>query len=328
MKTTSLHLKGVSAMKRRYGRLLLGLAVLALPLAAQGETMSGGPTLLEPAGARQAGMGDMFGALSGDINALHYNVAGLADLAAPQVSTMVTSGLFDSRNAYLSAGLPVNWFGPGAVAASMLSWMGAPMDVIEMDGTTSTLSSQNDLVVTLGYGQQLGQGLSTGLSVKMFRSTLLEDYSALAFGGDVGILQKDLIWTGLQAGVSLQNVGTEIKYLEVGDPMPTTLRIGAAYVLPVTAGHGLRLGMDLLLPNDGDPQQNLGAEYAWKDQLFARVGYRLDNGTNVLTAGAGLALYGLQLDYAFTSAIAGQTTNRLGLGYTFGAAAPAAGSTP
>lgn len=158
----------------------------------------------------------------------------------------------------------------------------------------------------------------------MLRSTLLEEYNATAFGADLGILQKDLIWPGLQAGLALHDLGTEIKYLEAGDPMPTTLLVGAAYGFPVSAGHGLRLGVDLLFPNDSDPQQNLGAEYNWQDQLFARVGYRLNNGADQLTAGAGVALYGLHLDYAFASAAAGQTTHRLGVGYAFKAALPEA----
>ncbi len=322
MRTTGPYTKGVSAMLRKYASLLLGGTLLILPAIAYADTMSGGPTLVEPAGARQAGMGEMFGALSGDVNALHYNPAGLADLAAPQVSSMVTSGLFESRNAYLAAGIPMSWLGQGALAVSVLNWIGAQMDLIELDGSSRSLASQNDLVVSLGYGQRFEHGLCAGLAVKMLRSTLLEEYDATAFGADLGILQKDLIWPGLQVGLALRDLGTEIKYVDAGDPMPTTLLVGAAYGFPVSAGHGLRLGIDVLFPNDGDPQQNLGAEYTWQDQLFARVGYRLNNGADQLTAGAGVALYGLRLDYAFASAAVGQTTHRLGLGYVFNAVVP------
>ncbi len=300
-------------------KILSAIAAVSLVLLSNlGWTLSGGELLREPIGARQVGMGETGVALSGDINQLAYNSAGLAALEAPQLSSMMALNSFDNKNLNLALGVPVEWFGHGGLGLSVVNLLGAKMTINYLDGTQDTLTSQNDYVLTVGYGHQLNSALAIGGSVKAFYSTLLEEYDALAFGLDVGAQYHLLDLPGLSVGAALQNLGTDIVYENSGDPMPTLLRLGAAYQLALAGQHGLTLAGDVLLYNDDTPKQHLGLEYAWQNMLFLRAGYKLGYEFDSLTVGAGIAIEGLRVDYAFALKSTVESVHRFSLGYAFG----------
>lgn len=297
--------------------LWLWLALNLIPRAGW-AALSGGDALAEPIGARQTGMGETYAAFSHDLYSLHYNVAGLADLSRPALGSMYTSNVFENQNAFLIAALPVSW-AQGAFGVSLLSVTGPMMDLITLDGASQSLRSQQDFVATAGYAQQVAPALSAGASVKIFHSTLLEEYQATAYACDLGVQAQDVGWPGVRVGASLQNLGTEIKYLETGDPLPTTLRVGAGYQAEVSPGHALQAGVDVLFPNDNNLYQHLGVEYLWNATIALRAGYQVGYDLAPFTFGAGLRIYGFQIDYAFKQNNLGDSAHHIGLGYEFGA---------
>ena len=296
--------------------LLLTSLLLCGPLYAQ--VLSGGETLKAAIGARQAGMGEMFTALSGDIHCQYYNPAGLADLASPVITSMYTSNIFENQEALIAGGLPVSWAGPGALAFSLVNALGAKMEINHLDGTSENLISQNDYLATLGYAQQFFPGFYVCANIKVLSSTLVEQYTATAVGVDLGILMHDAVLSGMNIGAALQHVGSEIKYDNEGDAMPTTLRMGIAYQRVFQQEHGLRAGVDLLFPNDSDALQHIGVEYAWQSTLFLRAGYKLGYDLDTFTVGGGVNYQGIRFDYAFSGFTAGGNAHRIGLGYSFG----------
>lgn len=287
-----------------------------------GWALSGGELLREPIGARQVGMGETGAALAGDVEAVGYNCAGLAALSTMQVSSMMALNSFDNKNLNLDFGLPVHWIGQGGLALSVINLMGADMTINYLDGTAETLTSQNDYVLTAGYGQQLTSALAVGVSFKAFYSRLLEEYEAMAFGADIGVQYQLQDLPGLRIGMALQNMGTPIVYESSGDPMPTLLRLGAAYRLPLAANHGLTVIGDVLMYNDDTPKEHLGLEYGWNHMLFLRAGYKVGYEFDSFTAGAGIDLDGLKLDYAFVLKSTVESVHRFSLGYAFGAGKP------
>lgn len=120
----------------------------------------------------------------------------------------------------------------------------------------------------------------------------------------------------------LQNVGTKLKYLQAGDDLPRTFRVGVGYQNSPAAGHGLQINADVLFPTDGDPTPQAGLEYSWQNQFFGRIGYQVRSESGVLTAGGGVRMYELQLDYAFTSSAFGETAHRIGVSYAFAGSKP------
>jgi hypothetical protein len=296
---------------------LICFGLLLFPSHLCAQQLSGGGTLTEPVGARPSGMGEMFSALSGDVYALHYNVAGISDLAAATISTMYMANMFENKTAQLIFGLPISAFGPGTLAVSMMNFMGAPMEVNHLDGSSETLISQNDFLGILGYGQQLSAHAFVGIGLKYYSSTLVEEYHAQALGLDLGFQYALEDLPGLRLGATVQNLGGNITYIEHGDSMPTTFRMGLAYSFALKSLHDLQVGTDLLFPNDNNPQQNIGIEYSWQNMLFARAGYKIGYDLGFFTAGAGVHLLGFQMDYAFSGREIGGNVHRFSLGYVF-----------
>ncbi|MCD4813728.1 PorV/PorQ family protein [bacterium] len=295
--------------------LVLTSLLLCGPVYAQ--ILSGGETLKTAIGARQTGMSEAFTALSGDVAAMYYNPAGLAKLTSPEITTMYTANLFENQNALIAFGMPVPFYGSNTLSIGLMNLAGAPMDIYYPDGTTETRTSQNDLITTVGIARQLSTSFSVGFNLKFFYSSLIEEYTALAFGCDLGTQYAFAQLPGLTLGAALQHLGTEIKYEDEGDPMPTTLRIGAAYAWLLGKPHTVTISTDALLPNDSEPLQNIGLEYNWQNTLFIRGGYKLGYDIDAFSIGAGIVFSGLKLDYAFSSTQLELAIHRVSLAYSF-----------
>lgn len=294
------------------------LVVPIVMLATISYGLSGGELLREPVGARQTAMGEAFTAMDNDINGLYYNVAGLATLSEMQVSTMMALNAFENKTINLSLGLPVDWFGKATIALGLNSLIGPEMTINYLDGSQETINSQTDYLLSIAYAHQLSSALQIGVLGKLFYSNLMDENEALAFAGDLGLIYHFQDVPNLSAGFTLQNVGTDIVYDEEGDPMPTQLRIGAAYKLTPAPGQGVTITADLILPNDEPSLQQIGVEYDWKDMLFVRAGYKLGYELDSLTVGAGIKVSGIIFDYAFSQRKIAEHIHRFGLGYSFG----------
>src|SRR5437879_3887000 len=67
----------------------------------------GGLTLLEPAGARPASMGEAFTAATNDISAMNYNAASLKSLESGQANFTYQKGLADDSYGHFMIGAPI-----------------------------------------------------------------------------------------------------------------------------------------------------------------------------------------------------------------------------
>ena len=129
---------------------------------------------------------------------------------------------------------------------------------------------------------------------------------------------------GLTVSAGIANIGNNIgsdagsKY-----PQPSSLRLAAAYNLNFAQDHRVELMLDEdYFYNSQNNALSVGAEYAFKEMVFARVGYRYaTEGTVVpshLGLGLGFQFFGFRLDVSYLTAseIIGNTLS-LGLGYRF-----------
>lgn len=266
---------------------------LGWPLQAIGN--SGGLILTQGSGARIQSLGETGTGLAGSVDALTWNPAGMAALTAPQVLATYRSGMEGSAFQQLAGAYP--WAGVGTWGLGLSLFQGGSMDLDQADGTWAKVQSQSDWAVTLGYALPWNPTWRFGAAVKVLHCTLIEKYTASAAAADVG-LQAEAA-PGLCLGLSLQNLGTEITYESEGDPLPLTVRGGAAYAMGLGSRHNLTLLLDGVKPNDHDFTLHLGAEYAYAGLLAARVGYKAGYDLEGLTAGLGIAWGPVQLDYAF-----------------------------
>ncbi len=238
-------------------------------------------------------MGEAFSAVADDAQALHYNPAGLSSIQSNEVSLMYIHSILDIYYGYAAYAQPV---GQGVAGGSIITLQGGDIEINYADGTSNSFKAQQDYVVTAGYALDVTQyvpGLSVGVAGKVITATLLEEYSAQAYAGDIGVIYKPPV-EGLSFGVAVQNIGTDLKYQDYGDPLPFTSRIGSAYRLGLGEGHYLTGAVEMV----NTKNIHLGVEYGLGGIFFARggckQGYELDN----VTFGAGFKINTIQLDYA------------------------------
>lgn len=160
--------------------------------------------------------------------------------------------------------------------------------------------------------------LSAGLTLRYAGSKLAADASAAVFGADLALyFKKD----GITAGLSVNNIGTKVKYSDTAYPQPMMARVGAGYELGLSSS-SLAISAEADVLFAGGVMAGAGCEYAFKDMIFARVGYHYGNSANVIpsyaSAGLGLKLFGLHLDVAYMFASEVLSNSMIvSLGYSF-----------
>lgn len=273
-------------------------------------------------GGRGVAMGEAQTAAVADATGLYWNPAGLARLTQKELTFMHNSGVQGVSQDILYFARPTESHGVWGVGGSFLKVDG----IKGYDGADVETGDvgASDSLVTVGWAKPWDEfrwfpGLQTGANVKVLKKTLDTD-SALGYMADVGVLyQAQGEWSrGLRTGLVLQNVGTGLAFNGEKTPFPMMLKLGSAYSL---FGDNVTLAGDLVLPRDGTPYVNLGAEYWVWEILAFRLGYKgtsdLDSG---LTYGFGIGNERLHLDYGFIPYGPFGDSHRVSLSLRFGEA--------
>ncbi|OGS23851.1 MAG: hypothetical protein A2297_01830 [Elusimicrobia bacterium RIFOXYB2_FULL_48_7] len=240
-------------------------------------------------------MGEAFVAIADDLNTIYYNPAGLAKIYG-EVNMTYLQGLVDTCYASLSFGRRIKE--RNALGLSLYIFQGGNIEIPEDNSTYRMIRIQDDYLLTVSYAvSNDDRNLMVGANFKMLRSTLIEKYSATAFAGDFGILYSPGILKGVSLGAVVQNVGTELKYLNVGDPLPLTYRVGAAYRFPGRLS-GLQLDVDRVQLLNSPAGMSAGVEYFPVESLGLRAGYRNSENVNYFSIGLGFAFNGIGFDYS------------------------------
>jgi len=271
--------------------LLLCSAAQAAPLT------TGADFLLFTTGARPDGMGQAFAAVADDVNTLSFNPAGLGNIRLPEVGYGYVNFPGDVTFQFLGAAIPL---GPaGVLGLGYLSMGTAPFD---STGGGGPLVSIQEQAFTAGWGLSL-YDLHLGASAKYVRRDL-DGILGQGFGLDLGLrLRLDPTWT---LAASALNLGPGIAFEGASpEPLPTALHLATALALVEEEGHKLDLAVDLGWNTVTNTQTlGVGAEYLVQGAVFLRAGYfgwsqddqiHLDG----LSAGAGVRVEFLQLDYAY-----------------------------
>lgn len=208
------------------------------------------------------------------------------------------------------------------------------------DGRVLGKFTSNEFSLGLSYGTPITNDLGIGFQLRYIRSNLApvgqgqrEAGAGNSVGFDLGLLYKPSgyellgVRNPLSFGFNLQNVGPKITYINESDPLPTNLKIGAAWKLVKDEFNDLKIAFDfqkLLVKRDSlsaDPlplslvtawknpgvEFSVGAEY-WYENLFAfRAGYftepsRLGN-RKFWNFGAGVRYDIFKIDFSFINTI-------------------------
>ncbi len=313
-----------------------GLLFYSVPARAGGAGSSGVQILKSDISPRAAGMAGSFAAVADDVYAMNYNPAGLGQLYLPQASAMYYSGFDDSRLNYFAFAMPLPLQGvagydkPGVGISALFTNSGDFVyRPIQPDGTVPAISmnAETTKVVTLSYAEKVYAGETNlegykanieqylGVSAKYVNSRLLDTYSASALAMDAGWLVRDLN-SGISLGVSAANLGSGLKYYEQNTPLPSILRVGAAFQPPTV------MSQSLLFTVDGDMylQEKLtslraGIEYRFQDIFALRLGYKGLDDNKGMAFGMGVNYQNFSLDFGML--VSGQVFNTSQMAFSY-----------
>jgi hypothetical protein len=239
-------------------------------------------------------MGGAYTAVADDVNAIHYNPAGLSGMERKELGFSHARWLMDSRFDFLGLALPL---GPGALGLGAVRLGAGNQEGRDENRQAAGGFNSSDSAYTIGYG--IGsKGTGFGVSLKYLETRIGGD-KAGAFAADAGAVHRfENIPVSL--GLSVLNAGRGIRFLDQRDPLPLTISLGAAW----RPFKKLLLALDLRHePGNRRSDAGAGAEYAVLKGFFLRGGYstqpyKTSNFTG-LGGGFGLKLGRLGVDYAF-----------------------------
>jgi opacity protein-like surface antigen len=300
-------------------------------------------------GARPLAMGGAFVATANDATALYWNAAGLARLTRNEVHLGHTEWLADMNYDFAGVALPLGSFGTLGASFCALGMDEMEVRTVFYPEGTGERFGASDVALGLSYARALTDRFSIGFTGKYIQQKIWH-MSASSFALDVGTLFVTQL-KGMRIGASISNFGGKMrlegKDTQVNhdiDPskygnndkiiahlatdrwsLPLIFRAGVAMELLNAAHNRLTLAVDAIHPNDNTEYLNVGAEYAFNENVFLRAGYKslfLRDGEEGLTLGGGLAyeLLGrvrLKLDYAYLDFGVLENVQRFSIGLEF-----------
>jgi len=280
--------------------MLLALG-LALPIAAGAQNKVGttaAPFLTIGVGSRPQAMGGAFVSIADDIHALYWNPAGLAAMKQSEAILVHSTWLADMSFDYLGVAFVLGRAGTVGTSVTLL-------DVGEMEVTneknqegTGLYFRSYDVAAALHYGYRFYDKFSIGGTFKYIYQTIWNE-KAQGIAIDIGTLFITPFhdW---RLGMNISNFGTPMriqgddllifydsdgtkfgnndKVLATIDTdywqLPLTLRVGVSGELIQRGENRLTLALDWVVPNDNSEFVNIGGEYAFREAVFLRAGFR------------------------------------------------------
>lgn len=307
-------------------------------------------------GARSGGLGETGVAHSNNANAIFYNSALLAWQYDPEYKIgknpfeanlmhakwLPKFNLNDLYYDFASARYYVPDFGTVALSLTYLN-LGENQWTDDNGENLGTFSS-NEMALTLGYSFFLDENISLGTNLKYIYSNLAPSNinvgnetgsgKSSSFAVDLGVLWKpEAMDRNLSVGMAINNIGPAMSYVDEkqSDPLPTQLRLGAAYDFNLDEYNSLIFSYEatrMLVYKDGEQADPVlkamfystwfgysaseslkkfthafGLEYGYSNLFFLRGGYfyedKNEGNRNFATLGIGLAIDMLKFDFSY-----------------------------
>jgi len=284
-------------------------------------------------GARAMGLGGTFTAIANDVSTIYWNPAGITNLKTTSIGFTHTQWFADISHDFAGVTIPISSSDFLAVHATSLNTGEQEVTTVTQPNGTGVFYNVRDLAIGLSYARQLTDRFSVGLSAKYVMQKLHnESASSLTldlgsylrtgfydliigmaisnFGGSMQLDGRDLIAiTDINNDIS-GNYNPDARLTTQEYPLPLIFRVGLAMDFiggddPIISSEDNRftLAVEGTHLNDNNERVNLGAEYAWTEMVFARVGFKLNYDQEEWSFGAGLNIplgnQHIVFDYAF-----------------------------
>lgn len=247
-------------MKYKIALLLMSFLAFATTIKADGEKDKFNPvstavnSLKIGPDARAGGLGDIGAATDPDVNSQAWNPAkypfcisraGIAVNYTPWLRKIVN----DIDLAYVAGYMRL---GDYTAISSSLRYF----SLGEMDAGENMSIKPYEMAFDIGVSRMLSENFSAAIALRYIRSDLSGNYSddtkpGNAFAADVAMYYNKYVVMGsrecqLGLGLNISNIGSKMKF---GDEntyfIPTNLRLGVNYLIPINEYNKIAFGLDL-----------------------------------------------------------------------------------
>ena len=247
-------------MKYKIALLLMSFLAFATTIKADGEKDKFNPvstavnSLKIGPDARAGGLGDIGAATDPDVNSQAWNPAkypfcisraGIAVNYTPWLRKIVN----DIDLAYVAGYMRL---GDHTAIASSLRYF----SLGEVDAGENMSIKPYEMAFDIGVSRMLSENFSAAIALRYIRSDLSGNYSddtkpGNAFAADVAMYYNKYVVMGsrecqLGLGLNISNIGSKMKF---GDEntyfIPTNLRLGVNYLIPINEYNKIAFGLDL-----------------------------------------------------------------------------------
>lgn len=272
------------------------------------------PFLRMDMGARYYGMAGAATAFADDVTgAAFYNPAALGQVQSLQLAATTFEDKLDMKAQQAAIAVPVPFlslFGNNPLNVSFNAYL---YDKGEIEEFSRNRNIGKDIALSLSIGEHISGGNFDltgntvsldhyiGITGKYLRSSLplpssgKADAESFAFDAGYQIVADGHFGLGFAA----KNIGQGIKYINVKDPLPTTLSAGVFFTPVDMEVVSWTLTTDYLYYiKDKDSRLRVGTEAVFMDLLSVRGGVKLlEELDSEYTIGFGLKLFGFEVDF-------------------------------
>lgn len=198
--------------------------------------------------------------------------------------------------------------------------LGVALGGVYQKGVPDTGFTPSDYLVSLGLAYSIQDIVSIGVNARYAGQRFAPSAKVSGFSVDVSVSGKvgqELSVIGAVAGLGPKVKGSVAEYSQ-----PAYASLGVAWKHSLAPEHGVELVLDGEYNFDNTLAAAIGAEYAYDNLAFLRVGYRAAGKNAVipshLALGVGLQFQGFRAEVAYLTAspILGNTLS-IGVGYRF-----------
>jgi len=281
--------------------------------------------------AGASAMADAYTAVSEGSYGMYYNPAGISYILSSELQLSHVSWFREMNAQNLSLIVPFTFVDSAKLGFSLL-WFDAglidvtaPLPFYDAPYLNSGINYGSFVQKTVhpysysfaaAYAMNIREFLSAGVRLK-YNSEHIGSSSGTSLCSDIGMLYKSEISGHLVGfGITLSNLGTEVKMNDEGFAPAKTADIGASDKFQAGFGE-LLLSAQYSIHVDYDFLYMLGAEYRVFEMLALRLGYML-GGFNRLSAGAGIRLEQGEINYSFADISGLGITHRVSMLYSWG----------
>lgn len=272
-------------------------------------------------GARAVGMGGSFVAVADDATSIYWNPAGVAGLQDNVISINHLNWLADISFTQAAYVFGVSFL-PGRFALNVRSlYMDsqARRTVFKPEGDGTSFDN-GDIAVGGTYARSFTDKFSAGISMNFIQQSLAGT-TADAYAFDFGTLY-DTGFRSLKIGMAIQNIGSELQWIDESVKLPTVFRVGMSMKLYESGDNLLLSSGEFSHPPDNNERAAWGFEYGFKEFFYARGGYQFKYDLETYSAGIGFKVptslnSEARVDYGYTDMGALPGVHRMSIDFRF-----------